>query len=334
MNRERKGNGGDRWISSYRFQMFIWILSQDTIPFSLQSRYLLGYVMKGSSLWTHRSIKQVRNPNSWNSTLFTDYSQVGHRRGISPIVQTWNHEVNRKDSVEHLTTRGVSLPTWGTGKQKKSIFGLYKTCCGMRRAGTKAVEKEEARLFEEEWARENRGENKGTKRVSCLKRICWSVRLFGCALCLITAVCPVIVLSSNSNHFFSGWGDSILCAREAYTVQAIGLRTVSHRSLRSWGVISWREQRSASGRRHTGREVTRTFKGPGPATGQMEGMLSCSSETTESGKSKLPNFGIQSVLKSDSADLEKGKDGSNSDKIVSSLSKSASKWWAKRGSQA
>lgn len=68
--------------------------------------------------------------------------------------------------------------------------------------------------------------------------------------------------------------------------------------------------------------MTGTFKGPGPATGQTEGMLSRFSGTAESGKSKLSNFGIQSVLKSDSADLEKGKDGSNSDKIVSSLSKS------------
>lgn len=89
MNRERKGNGGDnRWISSYRFQMFISILSQDPldpIPFSLQSRYLLGHVIKGSSLWTHRSIEQqqVRNPNSWNSTLFTDYSHVG--QGLAPL---------------------------------------------------------------------------------------------------------------------------------------------------------------------------------------------------------------------------------------------------------
>lgn len=86
--------------------------------------------------------------------------------------------------------------------QGRSSFGLYKACGMHQKGGIKVV-----------WGRTSirKWRVKGIKRVSCPRRGCKALYLFGCALCLITTVCPVNTLNSISNHFL-GW-KGLFCMR-------------------------------------------------------------------------------------------------------------------------
>jgi len=44
--------------------------------------------------------------------------------------------------------------------------------------------------------------DKEIKGARCFLSGCWSIHLFGYALCLITSVCPIPLLNSISDYFF------------------------------------------------------------------------------------------------------------------------------------